>query len=270
MTRWLTQLTAWSLRSIASSRPGQHHLAQRAVDEVAVRVDVGEVVVLADDLELLERRLERPVVPQAGVGEGVRLVDDRLGGERRRARVAALVPLVQPEREPRHRDVVPDVPLLLGELVGVDRQALDRLRVDATEDERRREPHDDDGAERPHPRGEGARDQQRARHAREQREHVVGEEPRVGVRVADARDRAPGEGAVDEVVLVELVAERDRQQVQAGDHREVDPHAGHEHLAARASPGRGSARRRPRARRAAARSPAPGRTGRTAGRTGRS
>ena len=54
----------------------QHDLALDAVDRVAVRVDVGEVVVLADGLELVERVAERPVVPQPGVAEGVGLVVD--------------------------------------------------------------------------------------------------------------------------------------------------------------------------------------------------
>jgi hypothetical protein len=48
---------------------GEHDLALRAVDDVAVGVDVEEVVVAADPLELVERRAERPVVPQPGVGE---------------------------------------------------------------------------------------------------------------------------------------------------------------------------------------------------------
>ena len=65
--RWLTHDPAWGLRSGASSRARQHHLAGLVVDRVAVDVDVVEVVVLAHRLELVERRLERPVVPQAGV-----------------------------------------------------------------------------------------------------------------------------------------------------------------------------------------------------------
>ena len=51
----------------------EHHLAQRAVDDVAIGVDVVEVVVLADGLQLVERGLQRPVVPQPGVGERVGL-----------------------------------------------------------------------------------------------------------------------------------------------------------------------------------------------------
>ena len=61
--------------------PGQHHLALLAIDEVAVDVHVHEVVVLADRLELVQRRAQRSVVPQAGVGEGVRIVDERLRGQ---------------------------------------------------------------------------------------------------------------------------------------------------------------------------------------------
>ena len=64
---------------------GQHDLALHVVDDVAVRVDVGEVVVAADGLELVERVLERPVVPQPGVPERVLLaVDERLRSPARR------------------------------------------------------------------------------------------------------------------------------------------------------------------------------------------
>ena len=161
----------------------EHHLAHGPVDQVAVGVDVVEVVVLAHGLELVERRLERPVVPQTGVGERVRLGDDGVGGQRLGPRVALLDPLVEAEREARHRDVVRDEALLLGVLVGIDRQPLDGLGVDAPEHDRRREPDDHDRAERPHPLRERARDEQGASDAGQEREHVVGEEARVEVRV---------------------------------------------------------------------------------------
>ena len=53
---------------------------------------------------------------------------------------------------------------------------------------------------------------------------VVGEE--LGVLVGEADARGDAARAVDELVLVELVAERDRQQEEAGEDREVDPDRG--------------------------------------------
>ena len=55
----------------------EHDLRQLAVDLVAVRVDVEEVVVLADRLELVEGVAERPVVPEPGVVERVLVLLDR-------------------------------------------------------------------------------------------------------------------------------------------------------------------------------------------------
>ena len=63
----------------------QHHLALDVVDDVAVGVDVVEVVVAADGLELVERVPERSVIPQPGVAERVRLLLDR----RRRSRTCS-------------------------------------------------------------------------------------------------------------------------------------------------------------------------------------
>ena len=208
----------------------QHHLAQVTVDDVAVRVHVDEVVVLADDLELVHRRLQRTVVPQARVGERVRLVAECRLGERGGPVVGAWLPLVEPVGELRHPDVVRDVLLFLHVLVRVHGQALDRLRVEAAKDQRGREPDDHDGAERPHPAREGACDEQRAGKSGQEGQDVVRHEPGVGVRVAHT-DRG-ARRAVDELVLVELVAEGDRQEVQARDDGHVDADPGDEHLAA--------------------------------------
>ncbi len=87
----------------------EHDLAQRAVDHVAIRVDVHEVVVLANRLELVQRHPERAVVPQARVLEGVDLEAEGCLGERGRARVVPVRPLVEAEGLARHRDVVRDV-----------------------------------------------------------------------------------------------------------------------------------------------------------------
>ncbi len=84
--------------------------------------------------------------------------------------------------------------------------------------------------ERPHPPGERPAHQERSRERGQHRENVVRHEAGVGVRVGDARGNAGR--AVDELVLVQLVAEGHRQQVQPAEDRQVDPDAGHEHLAA--------------------------------------
>ena len=103
---------------------------------VAVRVDVEEVVVLADGLELVERVAERPVVPQAGVQERVLVLLDRGLGQRRLAAVVADVPAVEVEREPGHRDVVAMYGGSWALLVRLDRDDLDDLRVDPADADR--------------------------------------------------------------------------------------------------------------------------------------
>ena len=144
--------------------------------------------------------------------------------------VRAALPVVDAEAQPRHRDVVRDVLLLLRIGVGVDAEALDGLRVEAAEKDRGGEPDRDDRAQRPQPARERPGHEERAGETGQQRQDVIGEEPAVGVREGDAgRDARL---AVDELVLVQLVAERDAQQVQAGDDREVDTDPRDEHLAA--------------------------------------
>ena len=189
---------------------------------VAVRVDVEEVVVLADGLELVERVAERPVVPQAGVQERARVLLDRGLGQRRLAAVVADVPAVEVEREPGHRDVVADVRRSSSVLlVGLDRDLLDELRVDPADADRGDEPDRDRQPERPHHPGERAADEERRGDRRQPGQHVVGEELRVRVGVADAGRDAPG--AVDELELVELVADRDRHEDQAAPARRGGP-----------------------------------------------
>ena len=129
--------------------------------------------------------------------------------------------------EPRHRDVVADVALFLGVLVGHDREPLDGLRVEPPDDDRGEEPDADGQPERPdHPR-ERATDEQRRGDPGQDGQDVVGEELGVLVGEADAGRDAPG--AVDELELVELVAERDRQQEQPAEDGEVDADRRREH-----------------------------------------
>ena len=192
MIRWLTQLRRVRVLVDRQLAGREHDLAQGAVDLVAVGVHVREVVVLAHGLELVERRLERAVVPEPGVGERVRLGRHGGRGQRRRPRRTASAPLVEPEREPGHGDVVGDVRLLLRVLVGVDGEPLDRLGVqrdraamDATNQTPTIKP------ERPHPARERPRDEERAGKPRQEGQDVVGEEAGMGVGEGHARRHAP-------------------------------------------------------------------------------
>ena len=136
-----------------------------------------------------------------------------------------------------------DVALLLGVLVRLDGQPLDRLRVEPTDDQRGEEPHADGQCERPrHPR-ERRPDEQGSREPGQDGQDVVGEE--LGVLVGVGHARRDAAGAVRELVLVELVAERDRQQEQPAEDAEVDPDRRRERRARRATPPRGSGCRRP-------------------------
>ena len=74
--------------------------------------------------------------------------------------------------------------------------------------------------ERPQDPGEGATHQQRGGEPGDDGQHVIGEE--LGVLVGEADARGHATRAVDQLVLVELVAERDREQEQAGQDRQVD------------------------------------------------
>ena len=80
--------------------------------------------------------------------------------------------------------------------------------------------------ERPqHPRERPA-DEQGGGQPGQHRQDVVGEELGVLVGEGDAGGDAPR--AVRELVLVELVAERDRQEEQPGEHAQVDADRGRE------------------------------------------
>ena len=230
MIRWLTQPVAFGFCSSASSRAESITWRSRAVDRVAVRVDVGEVVVLAHGLELIEGRPQRPRVPQPSAGEGVGLIRDVLCGQDLVPLERLVLPAVEVERQPRHRDVVADVALFLGVLVRFDREALDRLRVEPADDQRCEEPDRDRQTERPEHPGEGATDQQRRGDPGDDGEDVVGEE--LGVLVGEADTGRDAPRAVHQVELVELIAEGHRQQEQPGQDAKVDADLGREDEAA--------------------------------------
>ena len=199
---------------------GQHDLPEVAVDRVSVGVHAHELVVLANGLDLLQRRLEGPVVPEAGVLERRRVLRDRRGGEGRFSAVVLHVPAGQPVGQAGHGDVVDDIRLLLGVLVRVDREPLDRLRIDDAEEQRETEPDGDPGEERRHPAGERARHEQGSHDAGHDGQGVEREETGGLVRIADARRDAVR--AVDQLQLVQLVARRDGEKVEPGKRPEMD------------------------------------------------
>ena len=108
-------------------------------------------------------------------------------------------------------------------MVRVDGQALNDLGIDPPDRDRGDEPHSQGQAERPQDAGEGTADQQGRGDRRQAGQDVEREELGVEVGVADAR-RDPAI-AVDQIELVELVAERNRHEEQARQHAEMDADA---------------------------------------------
>ncbi len=104
---------------------GEHHLASRAVDFIAINVDVGKVVIGADFLNLTQRVLKCMPVPQPDVLKRSLIVrrigrlDGRLSGK------LALRDLVQSVGLPRQVDVVGNVGLLANQFVRFDDKAAD-------------------------------------------------------------------------------------------------------------------------------------------------
>ena len=95
----------------------QHHLPRLAVDRVAVDVDVGKVVVGADLLDLPQRVLQRPPVPEPDVLERVAVLVDLRRFDARLRPETALLDAVEGVRPARHLDVVGDVRALAHQLV---------------------------------------------------------------------------------------------------------------------------------------------------------
>ena len=207
----------------------QHHLTYRAVDRVAVDVDVGKIVVGANLLDLAQRVLQRAPVPQPDVLDRraipfeVGRLDARFGRER------TLLEAMQPEGLPRHLDVVRDVRPLAHELVRLDDEAGDVPPEDA----------DDEiaGAGRNDRRDQPA--QPRRRHRVDERDRRADDEcdrqdeqagdRHVGVRVGDA-----GEDRVVDQEPIESPQVHARRQ----DHEEQ--REGDRQAAPGASPGGGS------------------------------
>src|SRR4029077_19770139 len=100
-------------------------------------------------------------------------------------------------------------------LVRLDRELLNRRGVQSPDADRGEEPDGESQGQRPRDPRQGTADEERGGNRRHAGEDVVGEELGVVVRVADA-DRDPA-AAVDELELVELVADRNGNEEQPGD-----------------------------------------------------
>ena len=205
------------------ARGSRRGARSRVGEDVPVGVYIGEAVVVADDLKLIQGLPERPVVPQPQVLDGRRLtLNVRLGhGGGRLVLLRVGGPGGQVERQPRHVDVALDVLRFLGLLVRVNRQALDELRVADFEDEEGADPEEDGEDQRRPPAGDGEAHHETADESGQDRHHVHDQHPGVAVRVADALEDAAGV-AVHELIAVELIADGDRPQVQSRQDSQMD------------------------------------------------
>ena len=120
---------------------GEHHLANHAVDFIAINVDVGKVVVGADFLNLTQRVLECAPVPQPDVLKRS-LIIRRVG--RRNVRLSGKLALrdsVQSVGLPRQFDVAGYIGLLANQLVRFHDKAAnvpaDYLKGDITDRSRK-------------------------------------------------------------------------------------------------------------------------------------
>ena len=188
----------------------EHHLTHAAVHLIAIDVDIGEVVVGANLLNLAERVLQRPPVPEPDVLERVLIVvrfdsgDARVGGKRH------LFDPVQRKGGARLLDVVRDERRLPDQLVGLDDEAVhvpaDRRHAEIQDD--RRNQGGDDPAKLRRRDGVDQHDD-RAEHERERHpQHAGNHHVRVGV--GDSREnRVVLEDAIESS---EIHAQRARQQ----------------------------------------------------------
>ncbi len=114
---------------------GQHDLAARAADRVAVHIHLVEVVIRPDFLELLVAPEQRSFVPDADVAEGFRLARQIVPGDRRRRDDRLRLHRIQAVGLQRRGDAALDIGSFPGELVGFDDEALDERREDSHRDD---------------------------------------------------------------------------------------------------------------------------------------
>ncbi len=197
----------------------QHDRGLVAVDDVAIHVDVVERVVLAQGLELLVRREQRAVVPQAHA-RGVRELrtDVGLDGVVRDVD-AGILDVRERVRRSRRVDVPGDVRPLLVQLIRRHHEPIDERRVHPEHEHRGDEPQADRADEHPNGPQERVRERGHRGHGHDDREELERREARVDARVA-----GPGEHvlvAEQQIELIEHVPERDEQEEQSAEDREV-------------------------------------------------
>ena len=130
-----TLLVGWQARLVQLSG-AEHDLADLAIDHVAIDVHMQEVIERRKRLELVQHLPERAVVPEADVLYRLRVGGDlRFGDARNARREAAFFDLVQAIGSAGGLDVALDELSLLGQLVWIDRELLDRGRIDEATDD---------------------------------------------------------------------------------------------------------------------------------------
>ena len=211
------------MREVESAH-AEHYLPARAVDVVAVYVDVAEIIVGAYRLELAVGAQQRRVVPHAYVAHGVLVRRELLRRHFALGREGYGLHVVEAEAAARVVEVVAEIGFLAFVLVRLDYVLLhnagnDGARRPADDDERA----DDDGGELPH----GLEEVDAEQHGR--REHSEGEnrerrqhDARVGVARApdDARRRE------EQLVAVKPVARAPEGENQRAEQRQMQPRRG--------------------------------------------
>ena len=183
-----------------------------------------KLVVPLDLLQLLERRRHHAGVELTHIGKRGRLgaqLGQRLGRHRR---IRGHLHLVDPVRGAGVLDLAGEVRALLGELVGLDHELLHDRRV---------EPADDHGGEHQQAEPDGrkhrvpadrAGEEQRRADQRDHREHGLGRQHGVHIRVRGAGLHHTSLREID-AVAVDPVSDGLEQHEDADEHEQVNPGA---------------------------------------------
>src|SRR5690606_9742472 len=121
-----------------------HHLPVLIPDDVPVDVDFDEVVIRAQLLELRVGGEQRAVVPEADIGQRLRVGPHELWGKRA---FGIVIPLLQTGKtvgQAGHGDVVGDIGQLFLQLVGADDTLLNEARDEAGTQDAAGDQHGDD------------------------------------------------------------------------------------------------------------------------------
>ena len=197
---------------------GEHHLAQVAVDGIAVDVDLVEGVVEADFLELPVGAQQRAVVPQADVGERVAVGGDVVRRDRAGCGVFLFLDFVQPVSVACVADVIFDVGFFDDEFVGFDGELLHRRRV-RWADSRQRQPGDTGDDQESPAADEDVEQQDGGSGEEDDGFDDVERHPRVDVGVARAEDDA--QVRLQEGVAVENPSQADEDHPHRAQDRQM-------------------------------------------------